>query len=146
MAQAEKQYTVTGLYVTVKTMTTDGWRVVGLHAGALMPPDVPQSDLDHLLRKGLIAEVGKEPLTPADLGAKATAEYAAAMVASREQDIKDAHERLAEAREVKANADKVLADAEAKQAATEKLKAEAAAPPPAPAAKAAPAKTPAKGG
>ncbi len=56
-----KRYVVTGAYVTAKTMTTEGVRIIGLHAGAPLPNDVPESDGQHLLDHELIAESDVQP-------------------------------------------------------------------------------------
>jgi hypothetical protein len=56
-----KQYVVTGAYVTVKTNTADGPKLVGLYDGAPWPADAPEEATEHHLREGLIAEVGKAP-------------------------------------------------------------------------------------
>jgi hypothetical protein len=56
---AAKQYAVTGAYVTVKTMTVDGVKVIGLHRGAPVPADVDPAHLQHLLAHDLVAEVGQ---------------------------------------------------------------------------------------
>jgi hypothetical protein len=60
---------VTGAYVTVKTSTADGVRVVGLYAGAPWPADADPEATEHHLANGLIAEVGvpakAEPPPPA---------------------------------------------------------------------------------
>src|SRR5690242_5279763 len=49
-------YRVTAPYVTLKTMTENGVRVVGLYAGAPVPFDVPQDSLDHHIRMGMVEE------------------------------------------------------------------------------------------
>lgn len=50
-------YEVTGEYITVKTETANGPRVVGLLKGARVPSDVSEESIAHHLRVGLIAEV-----------------------------------------------------------------------------------------
>jgi hypothetical protein len=47
-------YRVTGKYITVKTMTQDGPRIVGLHEGAPLPADVSKESIDHHLAVNLI--------------------------------------------------------------------------------------------
>jgi hypothetical protein len=56
---------VTGAYVTVKTMTMQGPRIVGLFAGAPWPADAPEDSTKHHLSVKLIAEV-PEPESPAE--------------------------------------------------------------------------------
>lgn len=51
------KYMVTGEYVTVKTATADGLRIVGLYRGAALPGDASPETVQHLLGRGLIAEV-----------------------------------------------------------------------------------------
>jgi len=62
---AAKQYVVTGAYVTVKTETADGPRVVGLYAGAPWPADAPPEATKHHLENSLIEEVGAPAPAPA---------------------------------------------------------------------------------
>jgi hypothetical protein len=112
MAGKRPDYTVTGKYVTAKTMTTDGWRVVGLHEGAQLPPDVPEEDVAHLLRKGLVAEVGNEPVPPADMDAHARAEYADAVVLAAETELEKAKDRLKEAKAAQDSAHEAVDAAE----------------------------------
>lgn len=59
-----KQYTVTGAYVTVKTDTSEGPRLVGLYEGSPWPADASAEATAHHLEEGLITEVGQEPATP----------------------------------------------------------------------------------
>jgi hypothetical protein len=69
----DKQYVVTGKYVTAKTMTSQGPRVLGLHEGAPVPPDVPQEWVTHHLNMDLIKELpapDPEPAPKADAPAK----------------------------------------------------------------------------
>lgn len=54
-----KRYVVTGAYVTVKTMTVDGVKVIGLHRGAPVPADVDPAHLQHLLDHNLVGEAGQ---------------------------------------------------------------------------------------
>jgi hypothetical protein len=54
-----KGYTVVGEYITVRTATADGYRIVGLYKGAPLPGDVSPEAVAHHLRQGLIAEVGE---------------------------------------------------------------------------------------
>jgi hypothetical protein len=84
------KYRVVGHYATVKTATMNGPTVVGLLKGALLPPDVEQATIDHLLDVGLILplpgaveQIGpgwdapdpgsnsKEPVTPDTTGSGA---------------------------------------------------------------------------
>lgn len=60
------KYRVTGHYATVKTMTLNGPMVVGLLKGAMVPPGVEQSTIDHLLDVGLITPLpgAVEPIGP----------------------------------------------------------------------------------
>lgn len=61
------RYAVTGEYVTVPTAqaatlvrglrTSATVGVMGFNRGAWLPEDVPEADLERLLRKGLIEEV-----------------------------------------------------------------------------------------
>ncbi len=59
-------YVVTGAYVTVKTVTPDGVRIVGRYAGAPVPPDASPEWITHHLDKGLIAKApeGTPPAPP----------------------------------------------------------------------------------
>jgi hypothetical protein len=59
-----KHYYVTGAYVTVRTMTPDGPRVVGLYEGAPWPDDAAEAATEHHLAEGLIAEVGQPSKAP----------------------------------------------------------------------------------
>lgn len=52
-----KQYVVTGAYVTVKTMTHQGPRILGLMAGAPVPVDAGDFWIQHHLDSNLIEEV-----------------------------------------------------------------------------------------
>jgi hypothetical protein len=58
---AAKVYRVTGPYVTVRTMTENGPRIIGLYTGARVPDDAEQEWIGNHLRDGLIGEVGAEP-------------------------------------------------------------------------------------
>lgn len=58
-----KLYVVTGAYVTVKTMTVDGVKVIGLHRGAPVPRDVDPAHLQHLLSHNLVGVVGQADLS-----------------------------------------------------------------------------------
>lgn len=120
MAEKRPEYTVTGKYVTARTMTTDGWRVVGLMEGARVPPDVDDDWIDHHLRKNLIAEVGKEPVAPADLDADEAAKYADALVLAGEADLEKAKERLATAKDQQKGAHERRDKAEADRAERDK--------------------------
>lgn len=57
---AETRYVVTGEYVTASTATPQGVTVVGFLKGRILPADVPQETIAHLLRVGLIAEDDEE--------------------------------------------------------------------------------------
>lgn len=62
-------YVVTGAYVMVKTGTSDGPMFVGLLKDRLVPDDVDQAHIEHLLSVGLISEVDgpallEEPVVP----------------------------------------------------------------------------------
>ncbi len=72
-ADAHPQYRVTGAYVTLKTATPYGPRMMGFQHGAIVPADVPQDQIDHHLRKGLIEQVGgaAEPAGTAKPGRRA---------------------------------------------------------------------------
>lgn len=94
MSEEAKRYVVTAPYVTVKTMTLEGWRVVGLHEGAPLPADVDQVTIDNLLRKGLAGEVGNLPVAPADRDAAQMAAFHDAQVVAAEYEVEQAKERL----------------------------------------------------
>lgn len=51
------KYTVKGAYVTCKTMTTEGVRIVGLYAGAPVPGDAEDAWIKHHLDNNLIEAV-----------------------------------------------------------------------------------------
>lgn len=66
---APQQYRVTGEYITVKTAVMgsflpgvrgNGYTVVGLYKGALLPPDVAQERIDSLLTAHFIEPVSAE--------------------------------------------------------------------------------------
>lgn len=50
-------YVVTGQYVTVKTMTNEGPRILGLHSGAPIPADADPEYVKHLVAHNLAAKV-----------------------------------------------------------------------------------------
>jgi hypothetical protein len=50
-------YVVTGQFINVKTMTRDGWRIIGLGVDSQLPDDVSPEHIRHLLNLELIAEV-----------------------------------------------------------------------------------------
>jgi hypothetical protein len=56
MAKTATWWRVSAPYVTVKTGTPQGMRIVGLFTGAPMPFDVPQDTLDHHIAMDLVAE------------------------------------------------------------------------------------------
>ena len=122
-------YHVVGKYVTVKTMTSEGPRIIGLMEGSSLPGDIEPDSLAHLIRVGLVRRVGDPPppdpgvVTPAAKLADAEARLAAAEAA-----LKDARERVDQEREGVKKAQAAV-DAEA----------EAARPPAKPAAPAKPA-------
>lgn len=60
-------YVVTGKYVTVKTMTMEGPRIVGLFAGAPVPRDVTDAQLKHLESHDLIVAVEDAAAVNADV-------------------------------------------------------------------------------
>jgi hypothetical protein len=122
MAEKPKEYTVTGKYVTARTMTTDGWRVVGLMEGARVPPDADPEWIEHHLRKKLIAEVGKEPVAAADMDAEEAARYSDALVLAAEADIAKAEERLDAAKAQQRSAHERRDKAEAERAERENPK------------------------
>lgn len=62
MGDRNKDHVVTGAYVTMATMTSDGYRVMGFMLGSPVPKDVSQEVLDHLVAHGLATEVGLEPV------------------------------------------------------------------------------------
>ncbi|SRR6266581_1889937 len=120
-----KKYVVTGKYVTVKTMTTEGIRVIGLYTGAPVPGDVPPDDLAHLLSIGLVHEEGWVPPTPGELSAADRASYADAVLRSAESELEKARKAVADAKTARDAAAGAAADAEA-------AKEKAAAPDPGP--------------
>jgi hypothetical protein len=56
-----QRYKVTGHYVTAKTATSDGVKILGFHTGAILPPDVPPATIRHLLSVRLIAPLEVPP-------------------------------------------------------------------------------------
>ncbi len=62
-AKAREWWRVSGPYVTVKTSTTEGMRIIGLHRGAPLPLDVTPDAIEHLASHGLIESF---PLGPAE--------------------------------------------------------------------------------
>jgi hypothetical protein len=106
-----KQFAVTGPYVTVKTMTVDGVKVIGLHRGAPVPQDVDPAHLQHLLDHDLVGEVGQVDLTddmPAAQRAQLDANDAAHAGLLETSPAPSPAQQLAE--EKKAEADKAAAD------------------------------------
>jgi hypothetical protein len=63
-----KRYVVVAPYVTLRTMTQSGPRILGFHSGAPVPPDVPDDQIQHHLSKKMIVEVAD----PSAVGAEAT--------------------------------------------------------------------------
>jgi hypothetical protein len=59
----DKEYVVTGAYVTMNTITAQGLRILGYGPGAPVPAEVPSWQFDHLLSHGLICAVGEEPVS-----------------------------------------------------------------------------------
>lgn len=51
------KYKVVAPYVTVRTATDQGPRVVGLYQGAILPDDVPEESIQHHLDNDMIVEV-----------------------------------------------------------------------------------------
>jgi|SRR5258708_5934623 len=132
MAAKPKEYVVTGEYVTLKTMTTEGVRYVGLHRNAPVPADVPQEQVDHHLKMGLIHERGWVPPDPADTSAEHAASYAAGLLSTAEAELEKAQRARDEAKAgvervkaAEAERAKAAADAEAEQAAAEQADADA---------------------
>jgi hypothetical protein len=72
MADTRPQYRVTGAYVTLKTATPAGPRMIGFQFGAIVPADVPQDQIDHHLRVRLIAPIDA-PAEPAAKSRKTAA-------------------------------------------------------------------------
>lgn len=55
-------YTVVAPYVTVKVRDVTGkWNLHGFYAGAPLPADCDQDDLDRLTRKGMLAKAEPAP-------------------------------------------------------------------------------------
>jgi len=54
MEDGEYWWRVSSPYVTVKTATTEGMRIIGLHRGGTLPLDVREEQLAHLASHGLI--------------------------------------------------------------------------------------------
>ncbi len=97
-AAAVKEYVVTAPYVTVKTMTIQGVRVVGLMEGAPLPADVPERDLKHLLDQGLAHERGWQPPSPEDEAIASDAGMAAAQLANAQAGLDKAQKQLDDAK------------------------------------------------
>jgi hypothetical protein len=57
MANSSKRYVIVAPYVLARTMTADGPRVLGLHRGAPVPPDVSQEWIDGHLHTHMIVAV-----------------------------------------------------------------------------------------
>jgi len=55
---SDTAYVVTGEYVTVRTMTNDGPRIVGLYKGSAVPGDAADDWIAHHLENKLIAVQG----------------------------------------------------------------------------------------
>ncbi len=60
-------YVVTAELVILRTRTPDGVRLRNFYRGAPVPADAPPEQIEHHLRKGMIAKAG-EPKTPARKG------------------------------------------------------------------------------
>jgi hypothetical protein len=128
---ATKQYQVTGAYVTTKTMTTQGMRVIGLHRGAPVPADIDPEHLKHLIAHELVGEVGQpqpDPMPPAQRAVLDANEAAlegrdagtSDAVAAHEQRVRDRNAAEARAKadaEAKAAADKQATEAAAARSA-----------------------------
>jgi len=54
MKDGEYWWRVCSPYVTVKTQTTEGMRIIGLHNGGVLPLDVREDALEHLATHNLI--------------------------------------------------------------------------------------------
>jgi hypothetical protein len=50
-------YVVTAPYITVRTGTADGLKILGFYVGAVLPGDVSEESIKHHLDSGLIAAV-----------------------------------------------------------------------------------------
>lgn len=59
MASKDDDLTVLGAYVTVKTNTSEGPRLVGLYEGSPWPKDASPEATKHHLDNGLIGKVGQ---------------------------------------------------------------------------------------
>jgi hypothetical protein len=114
---------VTGMYVTAKTMTAEGWRVLGFAEGAPLPKDVPLEDKKHLYRKGLVREEGWTPADEPDTTADDAIAYAESVKAGALTGLERA-QRLVD------QADARLSDAQAQKVRASK----SASPPPPPSA------------
>jgi hypothetical protein len=108
-----KQYRVTAQYITVKTQTSEGKRVVGLMDGAPVPVDVAPEDLAHLESHGLIAEIGKAPIDPRAPSPRAKVDAAEAAVKAARDAQEEASKVLRDAQE---HRDQMVKDAGASDA------------------------------
>jgi hypothetical protein len=72
-----KRYVVTGEYVTLNTAVDGVTTVVGRYRGAAVPPDIPDWQRDHLLGRGLIAEVPADAPVPPPPGPSVEEQVAA---------------------------------------------------------------------
>lgn len=61
----KKDYVVVDAYVTLKTQTPQGPRLVGFYKGAPVPKDVPKEQIEHHLRGRQIEAVDKPEDVPA---------------------------------------------------------------------------------
>lgn len=110
----QQRYVVAGAYVTVKTMTMEGPRIVGLFAGAPWPADAPLDATQHHLSQRLIVPV-EDPsavnptLTPMDVAA---GRVAADVVEEQEKTLNQ-HRGAQKAAETRAANAKAEADAAA---------------------------------
>jgi len=104
-----KRYVVTAPYVTLRTMTVEGNRMLGFQAGATVPDDVPEDSFDHHLSHGLIAPAGEEAQVTVGQSAEARARQARNDVASARRDLAGAQARYDDALAIKADADAELA-------------------------------------
>lgn len=126
---SKKEYVVTGPYVTMTTMTTQGKRVMGYMDGARVPEDIPVSEFDHLLAHGLIAATGEEPrfavgVTPDQLAQQARDEEASARLAVAEAQARLDNARAqtqAAERSASDEADRLAARMKDQQAAADRL-------------------------
>lgn len=133
------RYVVTAPYVTVKTMTLEGPRIVGLYVNAPVPRDVDQGWIDRHIEAGMVMEV-VDPATvnastsPMEAlagitGADKAAEQEAALNRHRGAEKAAATRKANEDAAAKVAADQAKADRDAADAAAKASRAAAAKPP-----------------